>query len=352
MKEKIYKIEKEKLRIFLNNLFIRLNIPSDNAKILIDTLIKADLRGLHSHGVIKVPIYVKRFQMGLVNCDCTFKTIKETASTALIDGCNGIGQVIAYKAMNIAIKKALDSGISCVGVKNSNHFGAAAYFSSMALEKDMVGISTTNGVAVMAPTGGTKKLVCNNPISVAIPADKELPIILDLAFSVVAQGKIVLAKEKGEKIPFDWGTDKFGKKTDDPSKVLDGGMMLPIGGYKGYGLALIADVLTGILTGSLYSAEITSLFDLKNPNICSHLFLAINIQNFVNIKEFKTRVDDLIKTMKSCPKGEGVNRIYVPGEIEYENEEKSMREGIELPKEIVNELEKLAKNLNVDFLLT
>ncbi|MFX0198853.1 MAG: Ldh family oxidoreductase [Candidatus Hodarchaeota archaeon] len=352
MEENIYKIEKGKLYNFCDTIFKKLNLSSEETAILIDSIIQADMRGIHTHGVMRIPIYVKRFQLGLVNIDCTFKIVEETSSMALLDGNNGIGQVIGTKAMEIAITKALGSGIGCVGVKNSNHFGAAAYFSSMALKKDMIGIAMTNTTPLLAPTGGTDKLIGNNPISIAIPSNKELPIILDSALSVVALGKIMLAQKKGETIPLGWGLDKFGKDTDDPNKVLEGGIILPIGAYKGYGLSLIIEILTGVLTGSGYSDGVKSIYkDLKNPNRCGHLFVAIRIQNFIDLEQFKTRIDDLIKKIKNSPKLEGVQKIYLPGEIEFENEEKSLKEGIALPKQVIEELEKLAKGLDLNLKL-
>lgn len=285
-------IPHEPLLDFATKAFIAVGCPPDEARISADTLVEADLRGVHSHGVMRLPIYVKRIQTGVVAARADCKVVAETAATANVDGGNGMGQVVAVRAMELAIAKARTAGAGIVGVRGSNHYGAAAYFAMMALPHDMIGFSMTVGAAnIMAPTGGIEPLLGNNPFAIAVPAGEELPPVLDMANSVVARGKIVLAMKKGEKIPEGWAADKDGVPTTDARAAYEG-LVLPVGGYKGYGLAFMVAALAGVLTGAAVGRQVANFYEdfVKVQNV-GHLNAAIRVDAFMPVDQFKKGMD-------------------------------------------------------------
>ena len=229
---------------FCKNVFVKIGVDADKAHLVSDSMVKADLRGVSSHGVTRTRIYVDRIRRGLVDPKAAPEIIRERAATALLDAKNGIGQVVSQYAIEIAIKKAREVGVGFVGVAHSNHFGMAAYYTLQAVGEGMIGVAMTNAPATMAPWGARLPYMGTNPLSVAVPADKRLPIVLDMATSVVARGKIILAAQKGEKIPEGWAIDKEGRVTTDPKAALEGAV-LPFGGPKGSAIAILIDVLSG-----------------------------------------------------------------------------------------------------------
>ncbi len=232
-------IKSDNLQNLMYEVLKKCGLTEQDAEIAAKVLIQADLRGVDTHGAIRLPIYVKRLQLGLVNPRPVIKIVRETATTAIIDGDFGLGHVTSYKAMEIAIDKASRHGIAAVGVRHSHHNGAAAYYAQMALEHDMIGFSCTNSPPLMPAPGGADKVVGNNPFAIAVPAGKELPLVLDMACSLAAQGKVMLAMKRGESIPHGWATDNKGVPTTDAAEGLKG-FLLPAGGYKGYCMAIIS----------------------------------------------------------------------------------------------------------------
>jgi len=317
------------------------------ASTVTDVLVEADLRGVSTHGVKLLPVYAKRVQHGLMRTRSKIRVVHDSASTALIDGDHGFGQVVGVRAMETAIEKAKESGIGLTGVFNTNHIGMAAYYSMMALNHDMIGIVTSNAAAVMAPWGGRERLLSNTPVSFAIPAGKEKPVVLDMATSVVAGGKIIAAKARNEKIPEGWALDESGRPTTDPAAVFGEagwiGALLPIGGYKGYGLSLIFDLLCTALTGADLSAQISSMWDFSKPWNAGNIMMVIDIQKLVPVNLFKERVDRLIKVIKNSQKAVGIAEIFIPGEIEFREKERRLREGVPIDENVLRELNSLAK---------
>jgi LDH2 family malate/lactate/ureidoglycolate dehydrogenase len=273
--------------------------------------------------------------------------VSETATTAVIDAAGGVGQVAGVQAMTLAMEKAAQTGVGVVGVRNSNHFGAAAFYSMMALDRDMIGLASTNAPPSMAPSGGKARLLGTNPLSIAVPAGQFPPLVLDMATSASAWGKVFIAQQQGQKIPLTWALDKHGQPTDDPAVALDGGLIQPLGGYKGYGLSLMVDVLTGVLTGSGFATHMPSWNDKDQPQQCGHLLAAIRIDGFMPVQDFRARVDELIGLIKACPLAAGSDRIFVPGEIEFETEQRRRVHGIPLHDALKQDLATLGQELGV-----
>ncbi len=306
-----------------------------DAKTVTDTLIEADLRGVHSHGVMRVETYINAIAKGDIKRNPNIEIVADLGSRALMDGDRGMGQVSAYRAMTLAIERAKEHGVATVGLRKSRHCGAMAYFAMMALPHDMVGFATTNAGINMAPTGGKTKLVGNNPFAIAIPTNREWPMVLDMATSVAAGGKLDVAISKGEKIPLGWALDKDGKPTDNPI-VARQGSLIPVGGPKGYGMAVMLDVLCGVLAGGRFGAG------LGAPG-SSQFFMAIKIEGISPVSEFKARMDELIDQLHACEPTDLGGRVYVPGEIEWNNTQHRLKHGVPIPVTILNQLEDYAK---------
>lgn len=323
-------------------------LPRTEAYIIADHLVEASLRGVDSHGISRMPIYVKRIEMGLTARETRLTVEREAAAFALVDGGNGSGPVVAVRAMEMAIEKAMATGIGVVGVKHSNHCGCLAYYTTMAASARMIGFAATSAPANMPPWGGRKPYFGTNPFSLAVPAGEESPIIFDMATSVVARGKIILAAKEGKSsIPPGWAIDAEGRPTTDPVAALDGSV-LPVGGPKGYGLALLVDVLSGIMPGALFGPYIGDLYrEFDRKQGLGHFFMAMRADLFVPMDEFLGRMDQMIREIRSQPRAEGVERIYIPGEIEAGVARQRRAEGIPLADGVVAELAELGNHLGV-----
>lgn len=342
-------IPHQSLSAFCVACFKKLGLRDEDARITADNLIFANLRGVDSHGVIRLKVYADRLRAGGTNPRAVPKVSREDQTCALIDADNGVGQVASATAMKLAISKAQENGIGWVCVTNSNHFGAAAFYAMMALPHDMIGFATTNASATMAPAGGREARLGNNPLAVAIPAGKRPPVVLDMATGAVAKGKIFIAQQERKKIPTTWAFDKTGVPTDDPDAAAEG-LIQPLGGYKGYGLSLLIDLLTGVLSGGGFSTHVGQMYkDLNLPTYSAHACAALRIDSFIPISEFRDRVDEMIEIMHSCPRAAGVERIYVPGEIEHEMEQHRYVHGIPLNLALKDELVALGSELGVQF---
>lgn len=345
--EEVVKISAQRLKDFAIEALVERKVPRDEAEITADCLVDADLRGVYSHGIMRLPVYMNHLRKtgpGGIMPKAEITIVKEGDAFALVDGGNGLGPVVSVKAMDIAIKKARTSAIASVGVRNSNHNGAEAYYSVMALEHDMIGFCmSVGGKNIIAPWGGLTPLLGNNPFSFAIPAGEELPVVFDMACSVVARGWIMLAMKNNWEIPEGWAVNRDGEPTRNAKEAYDG-LVLPIGDYKGYGLALIGCILGGVLTGASIGSEVTDLggdFD-RNQNI-GHFTGALSIERFMEVQEFKGRMDRLIRELKSARLMRQVEKIYLPGEKEFEAKARNLREGIPLSKAILNELNKMGE---------
>jgi LDH2 family malate/lactate/ureidoglycolate dehydrogenase len=335
---------------FCTQVLVKLGVEEEKAHLLADTLVQANLRGVDSHGVTRMGIYVERIRRGLVDPHAEPEIIKDTPAVALMDAKSSIGQVASYRAMQLAIKKAKEIGTGLVGVRGSNHFGAAAYYTMCALKEDLIGIALSNAPATMAPWGARSPYIGTNPISVAIPSKKRLPIVFDMATSIVARGKIILAAQKGESIPEGWAIDTEGRITTDAKKALEGAV-LPFGGAKGSAIAILIDIFAGILTGAAFGPHIGDLYrNFKERQNLGHVFAAIDPRAFGDIEEFKNRVDQMIDEIKGLPPAYGVEEVLLPGEIEFRTEEVRKREGIPLKPEVEEMLKALGKEFDVPWI--
>jgi ureidoglycolate dehydrogenase (NAD+) len=346
---KFYNVQPETLKTISAAILNKNGIPERESKVVAASLVDADLKGVSSHGVLRLAIYLKRLGNKVIHPNPEFEVIKETNSTVVLDGGNGLGQVVSQYAVDLLKVKAQQSPISAVTVRNSNHFGAAAYWAAQLTDNDMIGIVMSNVEPLMPPPGGASAKIGNNPISFAVPAGDHYPIVLDMATSSVPLGKILNAKSKGESIPEGWGLNHLGQSTTDPDEVVNGGSLFPVGGPKGYGLAVMVDVLTALLSNGAFSDQIHSMYnDLDKPNSISHFFMAIRIDAFSDPSFFKQIVDQYITSIKSTPLAQGANAIFMPGEIEFLNKEKNEQNGIQLPESVVKELVQLAEQAGVD----
>jgi LDH2 family malate/lactate/ureidoglycolate dehydrogenase len=336
----------EMLTEFCVGVFEKLGVPHEDAIIAADAIVGSNLRGVDTHGVIRMLVYTAKLKGGFINPKPNLRPLRETKGTALIDGSNGFGQIVGYRAMEIAIRKAKDVGVSCVSVRNSNHFGTCAHYSMMALPQDMIGLAFTNASAQIAPTGGAEKILANNPWSVAVPAGNRFPVVLDMANSVVARGKIRMAAKEGRPIPREWAVNKDGEPTTDPKAALEG-FLLPVGGYKGYGITLMVDLLTGVLANSSYGPRVQGLDIVEAIGGVGHTFMAVDVAAFDDVSAFKTRMDAYIDEIKGSKKGVGVDTIYLPGELEFLKERERRQKGIPLHVNIVNDLRKIAVDTGV-----
>lgn len=342
-----YIFNPEVLKGFASQIFQKFGLSKADAEIISNVLIETEYRGINSHGIARILIYAERIKKGLINTQPSNQTLRENATSALIDADNGMGHVVSYKAMKLCIDKAKKTGMGAVGVRNSNHFGINAYYSMMASKENLIGMVFTNTSPLMAPFGGREPILGSNPLSIAIPAGDEPDMVIDMATSGAARGKLEVAAREGQKIPEGLAIDAEGRPTVDPAEGLKGAL-LPFAGPKGYGMCLMVDTFAGVLTGSLFGQNVGSLFgDLDRPQNLGHFFMAFDVENFMPITEFKQRMDQMIQNIRSSKLGAGFNRIYMPGEIEFEKSKEIRAKGITLNETVFCKLNELAKELGV-----
>ncbi|HEX4921414.1 MAG TPA: Ldh family oxidoreductase [Candidatus Bathyarchaeia archaeon] len=352
-----FKIQESKLKDFCNKVWMKLGVPQKDAETTTDVLVLADLRGVESHGVARLPRYYMDLKNGWTKPTDQSRIVKETKATALIDGEMSLGQVVGRKGMELAIKKAKETAVGIVSVRNSHHYGIAGYYSLMALEHDLIGVSMTNAAPLVVPTFGANAILGTNPISLTAPAGREKAFVLDMATSVVPRGKLEVYDREKKTMPLGWAVDTTGRGTKDPHTVLDalskrlGGGILPLGGegeehsgHKGYGLALMVDVLSGVLSGAGTGLGVD--VDKAKPNV-GHFFMVIDPAAFRPLQEFKRDMDRLARELKDSPKAQGQNRIYVHGEKSAARVEKYRREGIPLSLPVVDAMKKIGNELGV-----
>ena len=364
MSEEFKIVWAQPLTDFCQKVFEKIGITSQDAFTTSEVLVLADLRGIESHGVARLRRYYTGLKNGVMVPQPQMKVVHETPLTALLDGGGALGQVAGKRGMEMAIEKALKNGAGFVSVRNSNHYGIAAYYSLMALKHDLIGISLTNSDAYVVPTFGREVMLGTNPISVTVPTVREKPFVLDMSTAVATLGKFEVYSRMGKKIPLGWATDEKGRSCEDPTRVLSnirskaGGGILPLGGegeefggHKGYGLDLLVDILCGVLSGSGYA----NLLYPKTPegkplpSLVSHFFGALRVDSFRPVEEFKKDMDDLIRRLKNSAKAEGQSRIYIHGEKEFELEEKYRKEGIPLYYKVYEDLKAIASEVGLPF---
>ena len=336
------RIDSKRLAAYVQSVFEHCAMDSANARLLADTLVSADLRGVHSHGVMRVPEYVSKLAKGGVKPKGQPKIARDSGAVLVVDGDNSMGQIAAAYAMDRVIERAATSGVAAAAVRGSNHCGAMAYYALRAIDRDMIGIATTNALPTMAPWGGLDKILGINPLAVAIPTDRERPIVLDTAFAGSAHGKIRVFHQKGLEIPSHWAFDKEGEPTTDAAKAIEG-LLQPIGQFKGVGLAVITGVLSTLLSGAAYGPELGSIAEGAKPGLDGHFFLALKVDAFCEVDEFKRRADKVVRQIRDSQKKPGVERIYAPGALEFETEQRYLQEGIPLNSETLTRMAESAK---------
>ena len=341
-------VSEKSLTRFCAEVLTRLRVLPEQADAIASNLVDADLQGIASHGVVRLPIYAERLNAAVVNAQPNVRIIRERPTAAVLDGDNGMGQWVGMRAMELAIRKSRGQACAFVSVRNSNHFGAAGYYAQMAVAHDMIGFSfTIGGINHMTPWGGTEGMLGNNPFAIAFPAGEERPVILDMACSVAARGKIIVAAKDDSPIPDDWAVGPDGEATTDPIEALKG-FMLPIGGPKGYSLTLAIGLLSTMLSGAAFGTEVTNLYDdLERPQNIGHLFGVLPVKCFESLEIYKRRMDKAIREIRGVRRRAGVERIYLPGEREQLLAEEYRRSGIPIHKAVLSELVDLCNKFGV-----
>ncbi|SDP77870.1 Malate/lactate/ureidoglycolate dehydrogenase, LDH2 family [Ralstonia sp. 25mfcol4.1] len=316
-------------------------VPTEDAHLLADSLVVAELWGHSSHGMLRLPWYVERLRSGVMTAVTKPEIVMDGGAVTVMDGHHGIGQVLSQKAVELGISRARQHGISAVGVRNSNHFGTAAYFTRMAAKEGCVAIFATNASPAMAPWGGKAKSIGTNPWSIAAPAGSRGVAVMDIANTAVARGKIYLAAERGVEIPNTWAADENGVPTTDAKEAIHG-LILPMAGHKGYVISFMMDVLAGVLTGSHFGSNVAGPYEANRPSGCGHLLITIDIKSTMPLAEFEQRMETLIGEVKAVPKAHGIEEIFFPGELEDRNTVQLKEAGISLADTTWQSMVKLA----------
>jgi len=331
----------------ITRVFARCGMSPIDASLLADSLVQADLGGVHSHGVLRVPEYVAKLTCKGVNPQGRPFVARDEGACLVVDGDNSMGQIGAHFAMERAIERARSFGVAVAAIRGSNHCGAMAYYASMALPHDMIGFATTNALPTMAPWGGAERLLGINPLGIAIPAGRELPIIYDAAFSGSSHGKIRIYKQKGWQLPDGWALDREGRPTPDPTVAIDG-LLAPIGGFKGAGLAMIMGILSAMLSGASYGTELGDMQSGPISGQDGHIVAALRVSAFEDVAHFKARVDKAIQQIHGCRLAPGAERVYAPGEKEQLTRVAYQREGIPLNPVELGDLARTVNELGLD----
>lgn len=338
----------DQLREFITVAMTRLGLPPDDAAVVGRLMAEADLQGSDGHGVIRLPQYARRIRAGGINVKPAIKVVQERAGMALLDGDNGMGHLVMQRAAEMAIEKARHCGIAWVGTCFSNHAGPASLYARMPMAQDMIGLYFAVGNANhLPPWGGLDMLLSTNPIAVALPAGAEPPVVLDMATTVAAYGKVKAKAQRGEMMPVGWMIDRLGQPLTDPKRAEEG-FLMPIGGYKGYGLALIVGLLAGTLNGAAMGSEVIDFnHDDNSVTNTGQAILAIDLSAFGDVEAFKARVDKLVREIRDSERMPGVERIWLPGEQSHERREENARDGIVLPEALLTQLDKVAYDLGM-----
>lgn len=336
----------EQLTGFGQSVLERLGVPSGDAHLLADSLVVAELWGHSSHGMLRLPWYVDRLRSGAMQAVTQAAVVQDNDAVVVLDGQDGIGQVLTMQAVNVGTERAKRFGVSAVGVRNSNHFGTAAYFTRESAKQGCVAILSTNASPAMAPWGGREKAIGTNPWSIAAPAGRHGVAVMDIANTAVARGKIYLAAERGEDIPATWAADEQGVPTTNAKDAIHG-LILPMAGHKGYVISFMMDVLAGVLTGSHYGSNIAGPYQADRRSGCGHLLLTIDIESMMAQAEFAQRMERLIDEIKAVPAAAGVEEIFFPGELEDRNTEKHLKTGISVADNTWESLQKLSTETGV-----
>ena len=361
MADKVYWVDFVTMERFMVDVFRGVGVPEPDAGICAEVLITSDKRGIDSHGIGRLkPIYVDRINEGIINPVTKVEVVKEGPTTAVLDGHNGMGQVVAKKAMETAIEKAAAYGMGMVAVRNSNHYGIAGYYALMAVEKGMIGITGTNARPSIAPTFGIENMLGTNPLTFGMPTDEEFPFVLDCATSITQRGKIEVYARLGKELPVGWVIGEDGKPRTDTEQVLKdlvtgGAALTPLGGigeelagYKGYGYATVVEILSAALQGGAFMKALTGVENgRKVPYRLGHFFLAVNVEAFTPLEEFKKATGDILRALRASKKMPGADRIYTAGEKEYLAWQDRKDKGVPVNEALQKDMIRLKKDLNL-----
>ena len=361
MSEEISYLDANTLENFMRDVFIGLGVPKDDAKIIADVLITSDLRGIDSHGIQRCKMYYDRIKEGIYEVKTKITIIKDGPTTALWDGNCGMGHVIAYRAMQEAIKKAKKYGLGAVAVRNSTHFGIAGYYSLMAIKEGMIGLTVTNARPSIPPTFGVEPMLGTNPLTIGAPTDEEFPFLIDAATSIIQRGKIEVYDRIDKPLPKNTVIDENGELITDPDEILKKMLkrkaaLLPLGGkgentagYKGYGYATIVELLSAALQEGIYLRDTLGIIEDGQKRLkVGHFFLAINIECFIGINSFSKTAGNIMRDLRNSAKEPGEERIYTAGEKEYYSEVDRKKTGIPLNKSLQNDIKIMQKELSLN----
>jgi L-2-hydroxycarboxylate dehydrogenase (NAD+) len=351
MSNKIVYIDADTLKSFMKDVFESLGVPEQDAEICADVLITSDLRGIESHGIQRMKMYYDRIKAGIYDTKTEIKIIKEDPATALIDGGDGMGHVIAYKAMKLAIKKAKEYGVGAVAVRNSTHFGIAGYYSLMAIKEGMIGLAMTNARPSQPPTFGVEPMLGTNPLTAGAPTDEEFPFLIDCATSIIQRGKVEVYDRIKKPLPEGVVINNQGEYETDPTKVLQdltsktaallplGGRGEETGGHKGYGYATLVELLSAALQDGIFLRDTIGIEkDGRNYLKVGHFFLAINIESFLPLGTFMKVAGNIMRDLRGSKKAPGQERIYTAGEKEFDAENERKKVGIPINESIQNDI--------------
>ena len=351
----------EQLREFSKRVFLFFGVPEEDAQLAARVLEKSDLRGIDSHGVARLSLYFGLLEAGRINPRPRIQVVRETPCTATVDGDNGLGLVVGPKANNIAMEKGEKVGSGWVGVRNTNHFGIAGYYVLKALERDLIGWAMTNATKLVAPLWGAERMLGTNPLAIAFPGKKEPPIVIDFATSAASYGKLEIASRKKQPIPEGWAVDRQGAPTKDPSAILKGGALSPLGssrekgGHKGYCLSAMVDILCGVLSGANWGpfapgfAVQQEISDRGVGKSIGHFFGALRIDGFIDLDEFKGQIDEWIRVFRATKPAPGTSGPLIPGDPERESEEIRRVKGIPLVLPVIKDLREISRQTGVPF---
>ena len=336
----------EKLKAFCRGVMSSAGLPEEDCRIFADSLVAADMRGIPSHGVTRLKAYHRRLVDGVTDAAAKPSIAAQMPSLLLVDGNNAMGVTSASFAMRACIERAKETGACFAAVRGGNHFGYAAYYSELAARAGMIGVSMCNASHAVAPYGGRTAELGTNPLAVSVPGRNSILVDLDMATSLVARGKVTLAAKKGQPIPADWGIDEAGRATTDPNAVH---CVLPFGGYKGYGVGLIVEILSACFSGAASSQSMGSFYDFSRPQNVGFFLGALNVGGVTDFGGFAERVDALLRSLKAAPKAEGCDEILIAGEPEARRECAARKQGVDIPPAVLRELEELGERCGVPF---
>jgi LDH2 family malate/lactate/ureidoglycolate dehydrogenase len=342
------RIKAPRLEAFISRAFEAVDIPAADAKSIAELMTRADVNGSEGHGIFRLPQYIRRIKGGAVNVRPDIRVEREAAAVALVNGDNGMGHLVMRFAAALAIEKARTAGIAWVGAKWSNHAGPASLYAMMPLEHDMIGMYYAVGSANhLPPWGGVEMLLSTNPVAVAVPTEEEPPIVLDMATTVAAYGKVKTKAQRGETMPVGWMMDRNGQPLTDPKRANEG-FLLPIGEYKGYGLALIIGILSGTLNQAAMGRDVIDFnADDTTPTNTGHAIVAISVEAFGGVAEFKRSVDALSRDIRGSKRLPGVERIWLPGEQSHAKRLERSSLGVPMPDALLASLKTLAAELRI-----